>query len=336
MSVKKFLLLLTLTGILSSCNNDDGGLDPTVVPPETLSEAALDDHAEIEAFLKTHFYNYEEFANPPAEFDFKIRIDTISGDNSGKTPLFDQMESETIVVEDSDTEERVDHTLYTLVVRQGSVEGNPTIGDNAFVRFEGSLLDGANFDASTVPTVFNLAQVVRGFGNGVTKLRGGLGPMENGDGTVSYEGFGIGLVIMPSGLGYFGSPPQGSIIQQFTPLIFKVDLLSFEVDTDLDGDGIPSILEDLDGDGNLNNDNTDQDSEGAFFPNYVDPDDDGDGTLTIDEDLEPDTDLEVDRDGDGDKTNDIGDGNPLNDDTDGDGIPNYLDTDDTASRNDEN
>jgi hypothetical protein len=50
--------------------------------------------------------------------------------------------------------------------------------------------------------------------------------------------------------------------------------------------------------------------------------------------LEPDTDPNVDRDGDGDPTNDIGDGDPTNDDSDGDGIPNYLDEDDSASRND--
>ena len=47
-----------------------------------------------------------------------------------------------------------------------------------------------------------------------------------------------------------------------------------------------------------------------------------------------DSDLTFDRDGDGDPTNDIGDGDPTNDDTDGDGIPNYLDPDDTASRDD--
>ena len=99
---------------------------------------------------------------------------------------------------------------------------------------------------------------------------------------------------------------------------------------DHDFDNVPSHLEDLDGDYNLTDDNTDDDS----FANFVDGDDDNDGTLTIDEDLEPDTDLTVDRDGDGDPTNDIGDGDPTNDDTDGDGIPNYLDPDDTASRYD--
>ena len=46
------------------------------------------------------------------------------------------------------------------------------------------------------------------------------------------------------------------------------------------------------------------------------------------------SDLNFDRDGDGDPANDIGDGDPTNDDTDGDGIPNYLDSDDSASRND--
>ncbi len=76
------------------------------------------------------------------------------------------------------------------------------------------------------------------------------------------------------------------------------------MDMDDDGDGIPTIDE------NLNADSTaeDDDSDGDGIPNYLDNDDDGDGILTIDED-----------------TN--GDGNYLNDDFDGDGIPDYLDTD---------
>ena len=99
---------------------------------------------------------------------------------------------------------------------------------------------------------------------------------------------------------------------------------------DHDNDNVPTYLEDLDGDLNLTNDNSDDDP----INNFLDSDDDNDGTPTIDEDLEPDSDLTVDRDGDGDPTNDIGDGDPTNDDTDGDGIPNYLDSDDTASRTD--
>ncbi|MCF7569307.1 hypothetical protein L3X37_13200 [Sabulilitoribacter arenilitoris] len=72
-----------------------------------------------------------------------------------------------------------------------------------------------------------------------------------------------------------------------------------------DNDEVPLALEDVNGDGNLENDDTDGDG----LWNYIDIDDDGDNILTIDEDL-----------------ND--DGDPTNDDTDNDGIPNYLDDDD--------
>jgi len=84
-------------------------------------------------------------------------------------------------------------------------------------------------------------------------------------------------------------------------------------DDDTDGDNIPDFIdEDDDGDYILTNAeavNTrtsylDTDDDG--IPNYLDNDDDGDGTLTIDEDYN-------------------GDWNPLNDDLDGDGIPDFLD-----------
>jgi len=77
---------------------------------------------------------------------------------------------------------------------------------------------------------------------------------------------------------------------------------------DDDNDGIPSILEDINGNGDL----TDDDTDGDGIPNYLDADDDGDNVLTEDENPDP---------------NDDGD---LSDalDTDSDGIPNYLDEDD--------
>jgi len=311
MALKRLFCLLILMVVAWSCNNDDEGPDVIQVPPQTISETIIEDDAEIKAFLQSHFYNYEEFASPPDNFDFQISVDTIAGDNAGKIPLSDQVETTIISVNTDEDVGVVPHTLYYLVVREG-VGQSPTIGDNAFVRYEGTLLNGTAFDASTnTPAVFNLSRVVRGYGNGVIKLKGGTGPIENGDGTVSYDGYGIGLIIMPSGLGYFNSPPAGSIIGSYTPLIFKVDLLSFEKDTDLDDDGIPSFMEDLDNNGNLNDDNTDGDSEvGFFFPNYNDADDDGDGIPTREE---------IDLDAEG---NFIGFR-----DLDGDGIQDHLDND---------
>lgn len=76
------------------------------------------------------------------------------------------------------------------------------------------------------------------------------------------------------------------------------------LDPDDDGDCVPTILEDPDGDGDPTNDDTDGDG----IPNYLDADDDGDGIGSCMEDAD-------------------GDGDPTNDDADGDGIPNYLEID---------
>jgi len=319
MKLRIAYLLIAGLLILGSCKNDDDTIGE-VVPPRLLSEVTEEDDAEIIEFLKTHFYNEDEFETPPEGFDFKIRFDTIAGENSTKRSIFDSpnLITQTITVDSEDfgredDNEIIDQTFYTLVVRQGVVEGKPTIGDNIILRYEGSFLDGSLFDASSnQPIPLNLSGVVRGFGNGMKNLQTGNGPIENGDGTISYEGYGIGAIFIPSALGYFDSSSASGSVPVYSPLIFKVDAFEYEKDTDFDGDGIPSILEDINGNGNLNDDNTDIDLESIFAQsaNHNDTDDDGDGILTIDE-------IELDDDG-----NFVG---FL--DTDGDGTPDHLDND---------
>ncbi|MDH7444065.1 DUF7507 domain-containing protein, partial [Aquimarina sp. 2201CG14-23] len=81
-------------------------------------------------------------------------------------------------------------------------------------------------------------------------------------------------------------------------------------DTDDDGDNIPTADENPnpDGDGDPDTGNT-QDSDGDGIPDYLDMDDDNDGVDTVYEDYD-------------------GDDDPTDQDSDGDGIPDYLDTDD--------
>lgn len=313
MNLKNSCLLLLMAMGICSCGNDDDDDGLIAVDPLELSEVVTVDDELILAFVKSHFYNYEDFQNPTVDFDYRIKFDTIAGENSDKISIFDSgslagvefgMESISVISDDVLTtgDEVIDHKLYYLVVRQGVSETNPTIGDNTNVRYEGSLLTGEIFDSSVEqPVQFNLSRVVRGFGNGLEYFKGGTGPIENGDGTFFYENSGIGAIFMPSGLAYFNSP-QSSIIPSYAPLVFKVELFSFEKDSDYDGDGVPSYLEDLDMDGNLNNDNTDdEDEENSFAPNYTDPDDDNDGILTIDEiDLNDDGTFLSFRDTDGD------------------------------------
>ncbi|UJH67971.1 FKBP-type peptidyl-prolyl cis-trans isomerase [Allomuricauda sp. SCSIO 65647] len=318
--IRRSIFIIVLTMVLFSCGNDDGN-DFEVVPPRLLSEVAAEDDAEIKEFLASHFYNYEEFQSPPADFDFKIRIDTIAGENADKTPLSEMPELMSAVVTVSsnqfnlaEEETDVPHTYYYLSAREG--EGlSPTVADSTLFRYEGMLLNGNKFDASPTYTWQQLPFLVRGFANGVSNFKSGTesGLVVNPDGTSFYTDSGIGLIIMPSGLGYFlGAGPSGSI-PNYSNLIFTVDVGHLIVDTDDDGDGIPSIMEDLNGNGYLFDDNTDAESEANAnvrpTADFQDPDDDDDGILTRDE-------IEIDEMG-----------NITFPDSDNDGIPDYRDSD---------
>jgi hypothetical protein len=294
MQMPKFVFFIAFLLLVAACKKDDGG-DITRVPPRALDEVAAEDEASIQQYLATHFYNYDEFENPPADFDFRILVDTIAGSNSDKRPLADDIQSVTISVSTDEfslsAEQTVNHKLYYLVAREGTGP-SPTIADSAYVRYQGSLLDGTVFDGSLeIPTWWDLPslqgpqQGVRGFMEVMPFLKSGGNVVENPDGTFTVEDYGVGMAIIPSGLAYFNAS-QASI-PAYSPLIFNIDLYTMNT-ADHDGDGIPSILEDVNGDGYLYNDNTDAQQEKASgsvfrFMNYLDADDDNDNTLTVDE-----------------------------------------------------
>ena len=290
----KRVLGIYLMLLLLACSNDDNQ-DLVLVPPRSLAEVEAENDADIQEYLQTHFYNYEDFLNPPPDFDFKIILDTIAGENSDKIPLINQVSSDTrtvlageFVIED---EESVEHTFYYLEVRPG-MGSNPTVADSVFVRYRGNLLTGETFDASDNNGIwFDLAQLqgpqqgARGFSEAIPKFKTGTNVIDNGDGTVTVEEYGVGLMFLPSGLGFF-NVPQGSV-PAYSPLIFQIDLYALN-ETDHDDDGIPSIQEDVDGDGYLYNDNSDEEAERATgqlirFADFLDADDDQDGTPTRDE-----------------------------------------------------
>ena len=320
--MKRILSVLSIALLLASCASDDDD-NVQITPPRLLSEVEPENRAEIIAFLKTHFYNYEEFQAPPADFDFKIRVDTIAGDNADKIPLIQQVDSAIINISSSefslpDNEEDIPHQYYYLNARPGiENKDNPSVADSTFVRYEGKLLNGTSFDGSTTsPVWFDLARIqaplqgFRGFSEGMVHFKPGGAAIVNPDGTFVVEDYGIGMMIFPSGMGGFNALTGG--IPQYSPLIFEIDLFAVNV-SDHDRDGIPSIQEDLNGNGYLYDDNTDEADElAAGFPqsaNFLDVDDDDDGTPTRDE-------ITINSDG----TITFPDG-------DGDGIPDYLDKD---------
>lgn len=317
MTWKKYGLGLLAAAAFTGCSKDDG---PNVekVPPRDLAEVAAENDADIREYLQTHCYNYEDFANPPAGFDFRIRIDTLAGDNAGKTPLIEQMETQVIVVNYeqlglSGDSGDVPHTLYYLEVREG--EGvSPTVADSVLVNYEGLTLQGKTFDGVSNYVWQHLPNFLRGYQNAMAQWNAGTSDqlVQNPDGTSGYANSGVGLMVMPSGLAYFNS--SASSIPAYSSLVFKVELGRIIENTDADRDGIPSILEDLNGNNYLYDDNTDKKKEesgfgGVLIPNFLDSDDDGDGTPTRNEIV-------------------IGEDGSLSfPDSNGNGIPDYLDPD---------
>ena len=114
---------------------------------------------------------------------------------------------------------------------------------------------------------------------------------------------------LPS-LTYTNTTNQQSIYATDGTLTFEIILRAIDCATDYDLDTVPTATEDLNGDGNLANDDTDGDG----IPNFMDNDDDGDMVLTSVEYVFP--------------SNSTDKSVQTLLDTDGDGIPNYLDNDD--------
>ena len=317
---KNILFFIALVSLFS-CKKDDNSFSLYVVP--YAEQEPIDDEALVE-FLTTHYYNEEEFVTPGNYPDFNYDIEFFidetlaqvdaNGDNDfddtnqvvdgyTRTALIDLVEIKQVTVED------VVHNLYILKANQGFSGSviqeavQPKFCDSVFVNYKGLDLNKDVFDSSVNPIWFtNLARTVRGFSESVSEFNASKDFASNSDGTFTFNDYGVGAVFMPSGLGYYASPPFG--ITPYASLIFTFKLMKAIQGTDHDQDGVPTYLEDLNDNHDLDDDNTDADN----FPNYLDTNDDNDPILTINEDVNE-------------------DGDYTNDDTDNDGIPNYLDSD---------
>ena len=249
----KLIYIALLTTVCFSCKKEE----VEVEPPRDVGEQALTDEQSLEDFLSTHFYNYEDFED--LNVQPKLQIDTLSGENARKIPLIEQVRKEIIRVKVSDGS-IVDHSIYTLIAREGNGT-SPSSVDSTYLSYEGILLNKMRFDRSAAPIWFDLTGLVRGFREGITRLKSGDFSVDENNVPV-FSNYGQGAIFMPSGLAYFNSATGA--VPAYSPLIFKIDLYLVE-QTDHDGDGIPSIEEfDLDGDGAA--DDTDEDG----VPDYLD------------------------------------------------------------------
>jgi len=294
--LRNIAYIFSIIILFYSCSGDDDD-EISIIPAEPLLDQYTKENDSIIEFMKTHFYNYEDFTSLSSNSSIELVIDTIAGDNLNKTPIFNQVTTLSINLID-ENDEVVPHNMYYIINREGS-GANPSVADSVFVSYKGLTLGNTSFDNRKNPVWLDNTSTVRGFGEFSSLLKRG-DISTNPNGTYDFNNFGIGFVIMPSALGYYENSTVS--LAAYSPLIFQINLHTLNT-TDHDSDGINTIDEDLNGDNIFINDDTDSDG----IPNYRDSDDDGDGILTKDE---------YDANDDG-----------VIDDSDADGIPDYLDND---------
>jgi FKBP-type peptidyl-prolyl cis-trans isomerase FkpA len=293
--IKFYFILLIATITVISCNDNDSN-DTEITPPKPYAEQYKIDIDSIEGFLKTN-YIYEVVNKPGLPEDQDVIIKKIP-DGGTQPSLWSYLDSPTLprLTSRNVSATGITYKFYTLVIREGVKGGSTSSGseypcnvDGVYAGYKGTLLNGAVFDSSNNGQIlYNLdgsptgggIPVIRGWSEGFPQFRTGW-TSSNPDGTILYNDFGVGVMFVPSGLGYYNKASEN--VPSYSCLVFSVKLYVVRR-YDQDADGIPSYQEDLDGDRYMNYfakgvDNLD-DTDKDGIPNFGDFDDDGDNYAT--------------------------------------------------------
>ena len=109
-----------------------------------------------------------------------------------------------------------------LEINQGESEVSPNFSDRVRVKYEGSLMDGLIFDSSSTPVDFDLTNTISGWGRVLPEFNNATDFVINNDGTLDYTDPGIGVMFLPSGMGYYSS--AAGAVPVYSNLIFKFKL----------------------------------------------------------------------------------------------------------------
>ena len=271
MKIKFYFVLFFLTTIplaFISCSDEDSQTQS--IPARDRTEQQVSDQDSLQTYLNTHYYNSGEIMSMTAYPRIEdIQITKLADGETlpnGSTMLIDAVEQRQTIFEETD------YTYYTLTLKQG-LGDSPNFCDQVRVKYDGFLTNNSTFDESVTSVDVDLAFSIAGWNRVLPQFKTANSYTINQDGTVNYSNYGIGVMFLPSGLSYYNSAAPG--IPAYSSLIFKFELHQYK-EMDHDNDYIPTYMEDLNGDMDLLNDNSDEDQ----FSNFNDIDDDGDGYST--------------------------------------------------------
>ena len=211
-----FIFLLILS--VFSCEEDQETIIST--PENDRTEQQVIDNDSLVVYLNTHYYNSSEvnaMMNPSLQ-DL-IFIELLDGEvvPSDHSLLIDNVEIKTTSHMD------VEYLYYVLKIKQGDGEMSPEFTDDIKVNYWGALTDGSVFDQTTTPIVNDLSTFIPGWHRVLPDFNVSDSFVSNIDGSVSYSGYGMGAMFIPSGLGYFSTYQDG--IPTYSNLIFKFELM---------------------------------------------------------------------------------------------------------------
>lgn len=208
MKLKLNIILISILFVGFSCG-DDGADNVIEVPEADRTEQQVIDNDSLVGYLQTHYVNESILINNQSILfnDFEINELPEDGnlpDPDQNTLLIDLVETFTTTYFD------VEYEYYILKVNQGGSDNSPNFSDKVRVSYEGTLMDNTVFDSSITPVDFDLTSTIAGWGRVLPEFNNAEDFIINSDGTVTYNNPGIGIMFLPSGLGYY-SAAAGSV-----------------------------------------------------------------------------------------------------------------------------
>lgn len=276
-----FFLIILISVI--SCKKDDSTSSEIVLRDR--QEVYDENIAEIEDYLKDHYIDVNDNFTVKPITDANTQI-SIWDDTTYPLESMDDVKNDvrTSNFTDGVSTDVVDYKLYYVILNEGGGV-NPTQVDSVFTAYKGWDFENKVFDQNNQGIWFTYPQTtqfdplsISGYRQVLSKIRTEASSTLNGDGTTIHTDYGNVLVFIPSGLAYFNSSISG---KSYNPIAFQIKLFSRK-QNDHDRDRIKSNNEDLNGDNDYYND----DSDGDKIPNFLDIDDDGDGIVTKTEIIE--------------------------------------------------
>ncbi|TDD97375.1 FKBP-type peptidyl-prolyl cis-trans isomerase [Flavobacterium cellulosilyticum] len=295
-----FILSIT-TLLLSSCSKNDTSI--VAEPARVYSEQYVTDIALIKDYLTANYITVNNNPGFPNDQDVTITKIPVGGNQPSIMSYLDAVTFPKLLIHHVKLHD-VDYEMYYLVLRPGT-GASPCNVDGVLASYRGdylyrsvattttnSELTATKFDESIYPQSYlSLLTTITGWSEIFPQFKTGTFS-SNPDGTTTYNNFGAGVMFIPSGLAYYNS--GSGLIPGYSPLVFSFKLYDIQR-LDQDNDGVPSYLEDINGDGYVRSyvntisypttptdairyaDDTDKDG----IPDFVDVDDDGDLYSTI-------------------------------------------------------